>query len=154
MKYGVTNNMKRKIKDYTTDIAAEKTIIEINAILQRAKVRGVMTEFDDDGQISAIFFRVPTGDRELSFKLPAKPESVYKRLYAGKRSEYRYRKLCLEKSRNIAWRIVKDWLEVQITMIELEQAEVSEVFLPYLLVEDGTVTLFEQMKQKQFLLTA
>jgi hypothetical protein len=45
----------------------------------------------------------------------------------------------------------KTWLEAQITLINLEQAKIEEVFLPYLILP-GEKTLFETMEQNQFLL--
>jgi hypothetical protein len=43
------------------------------------------------------------------------------------------------------------WLEAQITLINLEQTKIEEVFLPYLIMP-GNKTLFETMEQNQFLL--
>jgi hypothetical protein len=56
-----------------------------------------------------------------------------------------------QKAERIAWRICKTWLEAQITLINLEQAKLEEVFLPYLVIA-GDKTLFETMEQNQFLL--
>jgi hypothetical protein len=50
-----------------------------------------------------------------------------------------------------SWRICKTWLEAQITLINLEQAKIEEVFLPYLIMP-GNKTLFETMEQNHFLL--
>jgi hypothetical protein len=45
----------------------------------------------------------------------------------------------------------KTWLEAQIALINLEQAKIEEVFLPYLILP-GNKTLFETMERNQFLL--
>jgi hypothetical protein len=47
--------------------------------------------------------------------------------------------------------VCKTWLEAQITLINLEQAKLEEVFLPYLIMP-GHKTLFETMEHNQFLL--
>jgi hypothetical protein len=39
-----------------------------------------------------------------------------------------------KQAERIAWRICKTWLEAQITLINLEQAKLEEVFLPYLVM--------------------
>ena len=47
----------------------------------------------------------------------------------------------MKKAEAIAWRICKTWLEAQITLINLEQAKLEEVFLPYLVMPSNK-TLF------------
>jgi hypothetical protein len=56
-----------------------------------------------------------------------------------------------QQAERISWRICKTWLEAQITLINLEQAKIEEVFLPYLIMP-GDKTLFETMEQNHFLL--
>jgi hypothetical protein len=57
----------------------------------------------------------------------------------------------LKQAERIAWRICKTWLEAQITLINLEQAKMEEVFLPYMVLPSNK-TLFETMERNQFLL--
>jgi hypothetical protein len=42
----------------------------------------------------------------------------------------------------VAWRIVKDWVEVQLALIESGQATLPQLFLPHAVRADGR-TLFE-----------
>jgi len=63
----------------------------------------------------------------------------------------RYGKQWREEAERIAWRICKTWLEAQITLINLEQAKMEEVFLPYLILPSNK-TPFETMERNQFLL--
>jgi hypothetical protein len=65
--------------------------------------------------------------------------------------EERLRDERMKKAEAIAWRICKTWLEAQITLINLEQAKLEEVFLPCLILPCDK-TLFETMEQNQFLL--
>lgn len=51
----------------------------------------------------------------------------------------------------IAWRICKLWLEAQLTHVNLGQAQIQEVFLPYLVLKDNQ-TLYQRMENSQFLL--
>ena len=57
----------------------------------------------------------------------------------------------MKKAEAIAWHICKTWLEAQITLINLEQAKLEEVFLPYLVMPSNK-TMFETMEHNQFLL--
>jgi hypothetical protein len=53
----------------------------------------------------------------------------------------------MKKAEAIAWRICKSWLEAQITLINLEQAKLEEVFLPYL-VMPGNKTLWQKNRER------
>ena len=143
--------MKQLIKNYTTEIPVERTIAEIQAILAQNGARGIALEYDGNGRIQDIFFKIRLQDKELPFRLPAKPEKVYAAIFAGMQYEDRLRQERMRKAEAIAWRICKTWLEAQITLINLEQAKLEEVFLPYLVLPSNT-TLFETMERNQFLL--
>jgi hypothetical protein len=45
--------MKKLIKNYTTDIPAERTIAEIQTILAQNGARGIALEYDERGDVSA-----------------------------------------------------------------------------------------------------
>ena len=145
--------MKKLIKNYTTDIPVEKTIAEIQSLLVHNGARGIALEYDESGAIKDIFFKVMVNKKELPFRLPAKADNVYAALHEGTPDHYhtRYGNQWREEAERIAWRICKTWLEAQITLINLEQAKLEEVFLPYLILP-GNKTLFETMERNQFLL--
>jgi hypothetical protein len=134
--------MKGLIKNYTTDVPAEKTIAEIQELLAENGARGIALEYDENGNIKDIFFKIRLHEKELPFRLPSKPDHVYAAVFAGMQYEDRLRNERMKKAEAIAWRICKSWLEAQITLINLEQAKLEEVFLPYLVMPSNK-TLFE-----------
>lgn len=146
-----------KIKNYTTDIPSIRSISEIQGLLARAGASRVMFEYDDSGDVKALVFMLKVGGREMPFKLPAKPEAVYKIVFGDARNPFtqnqqrhdKWEKDRKNQSVDIAWRIVKDWIEAQFALIELEQAEAAEIFMPYLMVST-TKTLFEFHKEGGF----
>ena len=145
--------MKKLIKNYTTDIPVERTIAEIQKILAQNGARGIALEYDRSGHIKDIFFKIILHNKELPFRLPAKADKVYTALHEGTPDHYhaRYGQQWRDEAQRIAWRICKTWLVAQITLINLEQAKIEEVFLPYLIMPSNK-TLFETMEQNQFLL--
>jgi hypothetical protein len=145
--------MKKLIKNYTTDIPVEKTIAEIQQLLAQNGARGIALEYDERGTIKDVFFKIILNNKEMPFRLPAKADKVYTALHEGTPEHYhtRYGKQWREEAARIAWRICKTWLEAQITLINLEQAKMEEVFLPYLIMPNDK-TLFETMEHNQFLL--
>jgi hypothetical protein len=145
--------MKKLIKNYTTDVPVEKTITEIHRLLAENGATGIATEYEQ-GQIQDIFFKVKVNGKELAFRLPAKPEKVYTALHTDipDYQHHRYGQHWKEQAERIAWRICKSWLEAQLTLINLQQANIEEVFLPYLIVGRSNESLYEVMKEKHFLL--
>ena len=145
--------MKKLIKNYTTEVPVEKTLIEIQEILRKNGARAIAVEYDEAGNVKEIFFKVIVHEKELPFRLPAKAESVYQALW-GEKQEWeqdRYGAIWRQQAERIAWRVCKTWLEAQISLINLEQATIQEVFLPYLLIEEQK-TLYQAMEEKHFLL--
>jgi hypothetical protein len=144
--------MKRLIKNYTTDIPVQRTIAEIQKILAENGAQGIALEFHK-GYVKDIYFKVTLHNKELPFRLPAKAERVYQTLWGERqeREQRRYGEGWRAQAERIAWRICKTWLEAQITLINLEQAKLEEVFLPYLVMPSNK-TLFETMEHNQFLL--
>jgi hypothetical protein len=142
------------ILNYTTEIAASKTIGEVQSLLVKAGARKIMTDYDDEGNPTTISFLVATlwGDR--GFILPANIESVYKvltRQASQRKVAARY--ATKEQASRVGWRIIKDWVEAQLAIIETEMVTLDQVFLPYMVV-DKERSLYQLMAAHQLALPA
>lgn len=135
------------ILNYTTQIAASKTVSEIQSLLCKAKASAVLTEYDDEGVLNAISFRITKSQGLMSFRLPANIESVWKVLARDRSIPARLR--TRDQAARVAWRIVKDWLAAQLAFIESQQAEFEQVFLPYAQNEQGQ-TVYERYLETKF----
>ncbi len=54
--------------------------------------------------------------------------------------------------RDVAWRIVKDWLEAQLALLQSRQVKLEQVMLPYMLGtgEQGEpVTVYEALRRSE-----
>ena len=122
--------MKRLIKNYTTDVAVERTIAEIQTILAQNGARGIALEYDESGLIKDIFFKIRLHDKDLPFRLPSKPDNVYATLFSGMQYENRLRNERMKKAEAIAWRICKTWLEAQIISSILSKRNWKRSFCP------------------------
>jgi len=47
------------------------------------------------------------------------------------------------------WRIIRDWLEAQLAMIQAGMVSITDVFLPYAQNSQGE-TLYERLKDQKF----
>lgn len=139
------------IKNFTTEIKVEKTVMEIESILAKHGVRGIMKSYDDSGRICAVTFQADLGERGfMTFKLPMKINAVLNitnKLVDKKKLPAKYRNNT-DKAMKIGWRIIKDWIDSQMALIEIEMCDVAEVFLPY--AYDGKQTLYEHFEEKGF----
>ena len=130
------------ILNYTTTIAVHKTVSEIQEKLAKAGAIAVSIDYDEQKQPSALTFAIMVRNYPVNFRLPSRWNGVYHKV----RSDYTISKKLRteEQARRVAWRIVKDWVEAQLALIDAGCAELPEVFLPYAVSPTGE-TLFEKL---------
>jgi len=139
------------ILNYTTTVDQAKTVTQIQHILGSKGAKKVMTEYDS-GNVTAITFALEVNGTEVYFKLPCNPEGVLRAMHK-QHVPFRYRNK--EHATRVSWRILKDWVEAQMAIVEAEQAEMAEVFLPYDIVNHQSgQTLFQRVKKSPQMLTA
>jgi hypothetical protein len=139
--------------NYTTEVDADKTAQEIAKILSRAGAKAVLTEYDEDeGYVTAISFRMKVNGQDVGFRLPCDWKPVHEVIYKDKKSysSYDSRYESQQSSRRAqavrtAWRIVKDWTEAQLAIIEIRMVKTEQVFLPYAIMRDNK-TLYEHVQ--------
>lgn len=135
------------ILNYTTEVEATKTVGEIQRILARHGAKAVMQEFDDEGEVISLAFRLDYQNQVISFRMPARIEKIYVALQNDPKVPPRYCKMA--QARRVGWRIVKDWVEAQLALVETEMVELAEVFLPYAQTDNGD-TVFERLRSQEF----
>jgi hypothetical protein len=131
------------ILNYTTSISTEKTAGEIQMKLAKAGASAVMSEYDENGIMNAMSFRINT----FYFRLPINIDGVYQVMKRDKKIMPKLK--TYEQAARVAWRIIKDWVEAQIAIIEARQAELTQVFFPYLQNQTGQ-TLYQIAKESEF----
>jgi len=140
------------ILNYTTTIDAFKTASEIEHILMKHKAKSVMKEFDGNS-ITGLSFLIDTGYNQVPVKLPVKVSECLEVMKKEKRNGIKNIKDSKEQAERVAWRILKDWVEAQMALLDIEMVRMEEIFMPYIIDSQGK-TLFEKLEEKQFLLTA
>lgn len=139
--------------NYTTTVAVEKTVAEIQAMLVRASAKSLRIDYDGQGQPVAITFLAATPYGDRSFRLPADTEAVWRVLVRQQRAgTIAPRFVTKHQAARIGWRIVKDWIAAQLAIIETEMVTFTQVMLPYMQDSAG-ITVYERMEQTQLLLS-
>lgn len=126
--------------NYTTTIPARRTVSEIQDILVKHGARSLLMEYGEGGVILGLTFAVPTTRGELHFKMPVKTEAAFRVLQAKHPRERDRQNLVAKdhaQAERTAWRIVKDWIEAQMALIDLGMVKLEEVFLPYACLPSG-----------------
>lgn len=117
-----------------------------------------MTEYNkEEAYVEGISFQILMGERKIGFKLPVDWKPVYeimakdKDFTWGERGEKQKSDLKLQAIRT-AWRIVKDWTEAQMALVETQMVTTAEVFLPYAVMKSGQTLSEHVSNNPQFLL--
>lgn len=124
--------------NYTTQIASEKTVTEIQGILARAGALAIMTEYDQNAVLCGISFRIGTPHGPLSYSLPCDVEAVLRILTTQRKAGKVPAKLVTkEQAARVGWRIIKDWIEAQMALVQTQMVTLDQVFLPYARTNNG-----------------
>lgn len=136
--------------NYTTTIEATKSASECIARLAEHGASAIGITYADKKPVG-LTFRIETVHGERQFSLPVNVEGTFKALDKAKRSggiPPRY--AARDQAERVSWRVLKDWLEAQLALIEAGVADMAEVMLPYLNVARG-VTLYQAYLENETL---
>lgn len=158
------------LKNYTSDVPVSQTIYRIEQVLIKCGVTGITKEYGTNAEISAIHFHIKleADKAPITIRLPADKEAAHQALwldYVGadtdklakdgnsiqrwsgsnkKKTKAHFR----DQAERTAWKLMQDWVEVQLSMIQMKQADFVQVFLPY--VWDGKQTFYTALKDRGF----
>jgi len=138
------------LKNYTSTTPASTSMGKIEKCLVTAGATNISKTYENN-ICTAITFRMVVNDRPLFFQLPARVEACFEVFWKEvKRPRPDTKVKTREQAERTAWKIICDWVEVQLSMILLEQADALEVFLPYVFNPETNQTFYNQLKDKGF----
>ncbi|MCJ7767413.1 hypothetical protein MUP79_03360 [Candidatus Bathyarchaeota archaeon] len=133
-----------RLKNFSTEIKVETTLAEIETILAKHGASHIYKMYDSTGRPQALAFKTQIGKQSLAFKLPMEEEKiiqVFKNSVEQGKLPKRYAE-DTEQARRTGWRIIKDWLDAQMALLEINLVTFDEVFLPYLFNEQRNQTMY------------
>lgn len=141
------------LKNYTSSVPAGRSVSHIEESLAAHGARSVVKQYGEDKRLAAVSFFMQIGERLIPFRLPAKAGQVEKILRSGIRQP-RPGTLdrLAEQSERTAWKIISDWVDAQMALVELQQAEIAEIFMPYMWNERIGKSFYEIAQEKGFAL--
>ena len=139
------------ILNYTTTVDAFKTVSEIEYILMKHKAKSIMKDYDGE-TITGLSFLIDTGIQQIPVRLPVRIDECLKVLKKEKKENPRKQiKDTRDQAERVAWRILKDWVEAQMALLDIEMVRLEEIFLPYIQTNNGQ-TVYERLEEKRFML--
>jgi hypothetical protein len=101
--------------------------------------------------VDGIIFQIRVNSQLLLFKLPANVDKCFKRLWREVKQPTATREAnTLEQAKRTAWKLLYDWVSVQVSLIEIDQVDLMEVFLPYAYNGQEDKTYYQLLKENQF----
>lgn len=144
------------ILNYTTTVDAGKTAIQIQLILARHGVKRILFEYRKGSEHpTGLSFTVETAFGDRPFSLPVHVdgvERVLRKERKGSMSPASVRAV-REQAERVAWRILKDWIEAQLAIVQAGLVTIDEVMLPYLRM-NADQTLYAVMREHRLALPA
>ncbi len=138
------------MKNYTSQVPIERTISQIEKVLAKAGAVNVFKNYKN-GEIESINFSLydNISGKKVFIQLPANVEAVEAVLKQGlKKPRKESLTRIKEQAGRTAWRLMLDWVSVQMSLIEMNQVEALQVFLPY--IWDGNRTFYSALKESKF----
>ena len=132
------------IKNYTTEIEPNKTASEIMAILGEYGAQQTSIKFGPDRKVEAVSFVLDLGGIPMEYELTVDIEGM---LQAMKKDKKIPNHLCdKQQAERTAWRNRKDWLHLQISEAEANQARLEQLLLGWAITETGE-NLYQRIKK-------
>lgn len=142
------------LKNYTSSVRVEQSVLMIEMMLARRGASQILKSYDPKGNPVGVSFLIPVRGVDLTFRLPSRVETCRKVLLENMSPRSRTKPEMVRKvsdqAARTAWKILLDWTEAQMAMIELAQVDLAEVFMPYLLDRVSNRTMYEVLSERGF----
>ena len=123
---------------YTTVISVSRSVSEIQETLRVCGARSVTVEHDGLKQPCGISFWVETAHGPISFHMTVDTARIKQLLTdQWRKGEVPRSAISEGQPARVGWRQVKDWLDVQLAMIEIGLVTLDQIFLPYAVNSEG-----------------
>ena len=136
---------KMALLNYTTTVEAYKTVSEIEQMLVKHGAKSIMKQFDE-GMITSLSFMINTGIKDIPIKPQIRVDDVLQVLIEQKKMHPKAGiKATKDQANRVAWRILKDWIEVQMALLDIGMVQFEEIFLSYIETAGGK-TIYEKLE--------
>jgi len=140
------------LKNYTSSVPVDRSVMLIEHELVRAGATHIAKTYGKEKTLEGIIFQImgPNGV-PLTFQLPSKWDKVLELMTREiRRPRPGTEQRTIDQAQRTAWKILYDWVQIQISMIEIGKADAIEMFLPYLYDVTTDQTFYQRMRETNF----
>ena len=135
---------RKAIKNYSSKASITNIVSAIQKILLQFGATGIGFEYDNNGKIKGIMFKIEDIDgNSRTVRVPSQWEKC--REILTQQGYYRDD----DQAYRVALANVKDWLDSQLAMLETDMVEFKQIFLPYMTNTQGQ-TVYEYLEQTKY----
>ena len=136
------------VKNRTSQVPIEKSIADIEKRLVSIGAKNINKQYDEDGLLVGIVFLVLINSETHAFKLEAKVDDIeaVMREQVSRPRPGTYEKI-KDQANRTAWKLLKDWIDIQALMILFNQRSVLQTFLPDHYDVENTTTFFQRIEK-------
>lgn len=150
-----SQNMDLNIKNYTSTVAVSQTIARIEAKLAAAGASEIVKIYGPDQSVWALRFKLNFEGRIFTVQLPADADACFQTMWRqhnlkSRRVHSSAKARIKDQALRTAWKLVQDWVDVQISLIVMKQAEWLQVFMAYLYDGNSGQTYYQLTKSGGF----
>jgi hypothetical protein len=143
-----------RVKNFSTEVPVSRTVSEIEKMLTKYGATHIMKEYDGEIPVMLIF-AIVTEHGKMGVRLPIHPDrvlSVFKKQVSNNLLPRKYwdGEWAIAQANRVAWRIVKDWLDAQLTLLAIDMVKIEEIFLPYIYNDKLKMTVYEMLEKNKF----
>ena len=138
------------MKNYTSTVPATTSMALVEKALVHAGATHISKAYEQE-QVVGFYFQFVINGIPVAYRLPVKVKAVHDAMERGyaRPDKIDQNRLWAQAART-AWKILYDWILVQLSMMEMEQALPMEIFLPYALMPARDETVFEVFQSSGF----
>lgn len=124
------------IKNYTTTKDAFESVGEIQAMLARRGAQRLMIEYGPDQRVVSVSFTISTPGGIQAVRLPSNVDATLEVLRRQKKTNSKVI-ATYDQAERVSWRILRDWLDAQLAILDTEMVTIDQVLLPYFVDRSG-----------------
>ncbi len=140
------------MKNYTSEVPVSRTVARIEQALVKAGASRISTVYSN-GEMVGIDFMLGDYDARgsaMTVRIPVNVPAVESIFLdqLGREPSPSVAERIHQQAGRTAWKLMQDWIEVQLSLIEIQKIAAVQVFLPYLY--DGRQTFYEKLRDGGF----
>ena len=143
--------MANNLKNYTSTVQAAASISNIEKYLIEAGASDISKKYDENKTCKNITFRMVVNEIPTFFHVAVNTDACYRIISKDrKRPTPEGEDIDRKQAERTAWKIVSDWVEIQIAMVMMEQMDLVQAFLSQVYDPAKDQTFYTRIKNNDF----